>query len=126
MRKKAGRKEAARVARPKRRRWVLLKKRGRPGGARQPLPLIVGVLQHLSKQRRPGADDGHVPLQDVDQLGQLIQPSAAALVLGGRCLCSEELEVTFHHLYSPKIVGGENIRVVVLYSGGWGSGRSAA
>lgn len=68
MRKKAGRKEAARAARPKRRRWVLL----------------CGLL------------------------------AAAALVLGGRCLCSEELEVTFHHLYSPKIVGGENIRVVVL------------
>ena len=68
MRKKAGRKEAARVARPGRRKWVLL----------------CGLL------------------------------AAAVLVLGGRCLCSEKLEVTFHHLYSPKIVGGENVRVIVL------------
>ena len=68
MRKKAGRKEAARVARPGRRKWVLL----------------CGLL------------------------------AAAVLVLGGRCLCSEKLEVTFHHLYSPKTVGGENIRVIVL------------
>lgn len=68
MRKKAGRKEAARAARPGRRKWVLL----------------CGLL------------------------------AAAVLVLGGRCLCSEKLEVTFHRLYSPKTVGGENIRVIVL------------
>ena len=40
--------------------------------------------------------------------------AAAVLALGGWYLFSEKLEVTFHHLYSPKVVGGENIRVVVL------------
>lgn len=35
-------------------------------------------------------------------------------MFGGRYLLSDELEVTFHHVYSPKIAGGENIRVVVL------------
>lgn len=39
---------------------------------------------------------------------------AAALLAGGFRLTSEELEVTFYHLYSPKISGGENIRVAVL------------
>ena len=34
--------------------------------------------------------------------------------LGVRYLLSEELEVTFYHLYSPKAAGGENIRVIVL------------
>lgn len=32
----------------------------------------------------------------------------------GRYLLSDELEVTFHHLYSPKIRGSENTRLVVL------------
>ncbi len=40
--------------------------------------------------------------------------AVAVLALGGWYLFSEKLEVTFHHLYSPKVVGGENIRVVVL------------
>ena len=31
--------------------------------------------------------------------------TAVILVLGGRRLLSEELEVSFYHLYSPKIVG---------------------
>ncbi len=39
---------------------------------------------------------------------------AAALVCGGRYLLSEELEVTFHHLYSSKIAGAERVRIVVL------------
>lgn len=39
---------------------------------------------------------------------------AAALLLCGWWLASEELEVTFHHLYSPKIAGGEHIRIAVL------------
>ena len=38
----------------------------------------------------------------------------ALLALGGCHLFSNELEVTFYHLYSPKIAGGENIRVAVL------------
>lgn len=40
--------------------------------------------------------------------------AAAVLLFCGRGLASEELEVTFHHLYSPKIAGGENLRVAVL------------
>lgn len=40
--------------------------------------------------------------------------AAAVLLFCGRGLASEELEVTFHHLYSPKISGGENLRVAVL------------
>lgn len=40
--------------------------------------------------------------------------AAAVLTLGGRGLLSDELEVAFHHLYSPKIAGGESIRVIVL------------
>ena len=40
--------------------------------------------------------------------------AAAILVLGGRYLLSDELEVTFYHLYSPKIRGSENTRLVVL------------
>lgn len=40
--------------------------------------------------------------------------TAALLVFAGRCLLSDELEVTFHHLYSSKTVGGDNIRVAVL------------
>lgn len=38
----------------------------------------------------------------------------AVLSLGGRSLLSDELEVTIHHLYSPKIAGGETIRIAVL------------
>ncbi len=40
--------------------------------------------------------------------------AAAVLLAGGGWLASEELEVTFYHLYSPKIASGENIRVAVL------------
>lgn len=40
--------------------------------------------------------------------------AAAVLLLCCRGLASEEMEVTFHHLYSPKIAGGENLRVAVL------------
>ncbi len=40
--------------------------------------------------------------------------AAIALFFSGRWLTSDELEVTFQHLYSSKIAGGENIRVVVL------------
>ncbi|MCI8453815.1 MAG: hypothetical protein HFE84_04275 [Lachnospiraceae bacterium] len=39
---------------------------------------------------------------------------AAALIFGGRFLLSDELEVTFYHLYSSKITGAEHIRIVVL------------
>ena len=40
--------------------------------------------------------------------------TVAVLILGGRYLLSDELEVTFYHLYSPKIRGSENTRLVVL------------
>lgn len=40
--------------------------------------------------------------------------AAAVLICGGRYLLSEELEVTFHHLYSPKAVGAQGVRIVVL------------
>lgn len=40
--------------------------------------------------------------------------AAGLLILGGRCLLSDELEVTFYHVYSPKTASGENIRVIVL------------
>ncbi len=40
--------------------------------------------------------------------------AVAVIVFGGRYLLSDELEVTFYHLHSSKIAGGENIRVVVL------------
>ena len=39
---------------------------------------------------------------------------AAALIFSGRFLLSDELEITFYHLHSPKITGAEQIRVVVL------------
>lgn len=43
---------------------------------------------------------------------------ALVIVVGifmwGRHMLSDELEVTFHHLYSPKILGTDNIRLVVL------------
>lgn len=66
------------------------KKKGGPGGSRAVKP-----------KRR-----GRVYL-----CGLLI---TALLALGGYHLFSNELEVTFYHLYSPKTAGGENIRVVVL------------
>ena len=40
--------------------------------------------------------------------------AAVVLLFCGWGLASEELEVTFHHLYSLKIAGGENLRVAVL------------
>ena len=40
--------------------------------------------------------------------------AVALLMPVGRYLLSDELEVTFHHLYSPKIRGSENTRLVVL------------
>ena len=40
--------------------------------------------------------------------------AVAVLLFCGWGLASEELEVTFYHLYSPKIAGGENLRVAVL------------
>lgn len=40
--------------------------------------------------------------------------AAGLLALGGCFLLSDELEVTFHHLYSPKAASGETIRVIVL------------
>lgn len=36
------------------------------------------------------------------------------IFLWGRHMLSDELEVTFHHLYSPKILGTDNIRLAVL------------
>lgn len=39
---------------------------------------------------------------------------AAGVFFGGKYLLSEELEVTFHHLYSPKIIGASNTRIIVL------------
>lgn len=38
----------------------------------------------------------------------------AGVFLLGRHLISDELEVTFHHVYSPKILGTDNTRLVVL------------
>lgn len=40
--------------------------------------------------------------------------AAVVLLFAGRWLFSEELETTFYHLYSPKVPGGGNIRVVAL------------
>ena len=39
---------------------------------------------------------------------------AAILLVSAPFLLSDELELTFYHLYSPKITGAENTRVVVL------------
>lgn len=39
---------------------------------------------------------------------------AAILAVTGHHALSNELEVTFYHLYSPKIAGGENIRIIIL------------
>ena len=39
---------------------------------------------------------------------------AVGLFFGGGALLSEKLEVTFYHVYSPKIATGETVRVVVL------------
>lgn len=38
----------------------------------------------------------------------------AGAFLFGRHLLSDELEVTFYHFYSPKIMGTDNTRIVVL------------
>ncbi len=40
--------------------------------------------------------------------------TGTALFFAGRGLCCNDLEVTFHHLYSPKIAGTANTRLVVL------------
>lgn len=40
--------------------------------------------------------------------------AAVLIFFGCRHLFSEELEVTFYHLYSSKVTGAENIRIVVL------------
>lgn len=40
--------------------------------------------------------------------------AAMVLILGGVQLLSNELEVNFYHVYSPKIVGAEGVRAVVL------------
>lgn len=44
----------------------------------------------------------------------LVVLASVAMFFFGRCLSSNELEVTFHHLYSPRITGGDNTRLVVL------------
>ncbi len=67
-------------------------------------------------RKKKGGSDGSRAVKPkrrewVFLLGPLI---AALLALGGYHLFSNELEVTFHHLYSPKAAGRENIRVVVL------------
>lgn len=50
----------------------------------------------------------------IAQVILVLASAALLLLLGGLLLASDELEVTFHHLYSPKVVGAENIRVIVL------------
>lgn len=44
----------------------------------------------------------------------LVVLASVAMFFFGRYLSSNELEVTFHHLYSPRITGGDNTRLVVL------------
>lgn len=48
------------------------------------------------------------------RLAALLVVLAAGIVLAGSGLFSEDLEVTFHHLYSPKTAVGETVRIVVL------------
>ena len=40
--------------------------------------------------------------------------TAVLLVILGIKLCSQEMEVNFYHLYSPKVEGGQTIRLAVL------------
>ena len=47
------------------------------GGHIQTLLLVVAVLFHLAGKRRAGANDAHIALQDVPQLGQLIEAGLA-------------------------------------------------
>ena len=44
----------------------------------------------------------------------LVLVIVVGILMSGRYLFSDELEVTFHHLYSPKILGTDNTRLVVL------------
>lgn len=60
----------------------------------------------LAKGRKPGTKTVRAVL--------CLLLAVLILVPAGRCLFSEELETTFYHLYSPKVLGGGNIRVVVL------------
>ena len=64
----------------------------------------AGDIKDAAVQRRPG----------YRRVLLCLILAAVALFFFGRWLTSEELEVTFQHLYSSKIAGGENIRVVVL------------
>ena len=43
----------------------------------QALLFVVAVLLHLAGKRRAGANDAHITLQDIPQLGQLIEAGLA-------------------------------------------------
>ena len=47
------------------------------GGHIQTLFFVVAVLLHLAGKRRAGTDNAHIALQDVPQLGQLIEAGLA-------------------------------------------------
>lgn len=47
------------------------------GGHIQTLLFVVAVLLHLAGKCRAGANDAHIALQDVPQLGQLIEAGLA-------------------------------------------------
>ncbi len=50
---------------------------GQAGGNLQTASIFVGVKLDFARQGRPGADEGHIALEDIDQLGQLVEAGAA-------------------------------------------------
>mgnify|MGYP006955619280 CR=1 FL=1 len=57
--------------------WGDLPVAAQAGGHIQTLPFIVAVLFHLTGKCRAGANDAHITLQDIPQLGQLVDAGLA-------------------------------------------------
>ena len=60
-----------------RRAAVDLRPAGDAGLEREAAALAVGVLRDLDRDRRARADDRHLALEDVDEVGQLVDRGAA-------------------------------------------------
>ena len=94
-----------------------LRETGQPRAHVVAAPLLLGHKEHIFDQLRPRADDGHLPDEDVEELGQFVQAGRAKepAVLVQPILVGEQISVRVLFVgHGPELDEAEDAFVAAL------------